>query len=153
LARRKVGCLTLVLFFKYLNLLFEVKHLDLLLVLRVLLLDRCGLTLVDFAVEGGDFVTKVGDLFFKGLIVGFQCFDFAVGAVELRVFQGHFLVGLIQLSLQLPLGIFQRGYGGPSCLALRVGFKPPFDLGLDLEAFLFEVSELLYQSGVLLSED
>ena len=56
MAAREVSGLALVVLLKHLNLLFEIKDLDFLLVLRVLLFDGGCLALMDFTVKGSDLV-------------------------------------------------------------------------------------------------
>lgn len=152
LAGRKVGGLPLVLLFEYYDLLLQIKDLDLLLVLRMLLLNGGCLALVDLNVESGDFVAQVSDLFLQGLVVRFQSLRFAVCTLQLRVLQSHLLVQLIELPLELPLGVFEGGNGGVGILILSIGLETSLDLRLDLKALLFKVSDLLNKRRILLSE-
>mmetsp|Transcript_8430 Transcript_8430/g.12855 ORF Transcript_8430/g.12855 Transcript_8430/m.12855 type:complete len:222 (-) Transcript_8430:1759-2424(-) len=118
----------------------------------MLFLNLVRLVVVQFVVDVGYLSAVVAYLFLQGLVVGLQAFNSTVGSVDFRVLEDQLLGEGIDLSLKISLRIFEVRDSAAMGLVLLLNLEASLDLGLDLEALFFKVTDLLNQYSVLLGQ-
>ena len=107
---------------------------------------------MQLVVESRHLVSEVGDLSFESRVVRLHGLNLSLESIKFRVLQRHLLVEGVNVSLEVPLLVSEVRDGLTMSLVFIFSFDALLHFHLDFKTLLLEVSDLLNQDSVLLSE-